>query len=130
MPKHTPLARNLRRNQTEAEKRLWYKLRDRRFLGLKFKRQQTVEGYIGDFVCFEKRLVIELDGGQHAEMLDYDAKRTEFLEARGFLVKRYWNNDVMTNMDGVLQDITHTLEASNTLTPALSLQGEGEERIL
>lgn len=120
--KLTPLARKLRTTQTESEMRMWEQLRGRRFMGLKFRRQVPIENYIADFICFERAVIVELDGGQHADN-DNDRMRTEILEGRGFLVKRYWNNEVMENMDGVLMDLQATL---NTLTPALSLEGEGE----
>lgn len=124
--KLTPLARTLRTDQTEAEMRMWMQLRNRRFMNLKFRRQVPIESYIVDFVCFEKSVIVELDGGQHAENKN-DRTRTEILEGRGFLVKRYWNNEVMENMDGVLMDLAAVL---NTLTPALSLKGEGEGDVL
>ena len=104
--RHTDLARKLRLDQTDAEKRLWDQLRGRRFLGLKFKRQVPIEGYIADFYCEQEKLIIELDGGQHADAQEYDTKRTSVLEQAGFRVLRYWNNDVHENLDGVLMDIT------------------------
>lgn len=115
----TPLARNLRTNQTEAEKIVWSRLRNRQFMNLKFKRQVPIEGYVVDFLCQERGIIVELDGGQH-EGSKIDQMRTEILESCGFLVKRYWNNDVMKNIDGVLVDLQGAL---NTLTPTLS-QGE------
>lgn len=121
MLKLTQIARSLRSNQTEAEKLLWSKLRNRQFMNLKFRRQVAMEGYVVDFACFERRLIIELDGGQHNESAK-DRDRSDVLESKGFIVKRYWNNDVMNNLEGVFRDLTDTL---NTLTPALSLEGEG-----
>jgi very-short-patch-repair endonuclease len=115
----TPLAQNLRTNQTEAEKIVWSRLRNRQFMNLKFKRQVPIEGYVVDFLCQERGIIVELDGGQH-EGSEADQMRTEILESSGFLVKRYWNNDVMKNIDGVLVDLQCAL---NTLTPTLS-QGE------
>ena len=121
MSKLTQIARSLRLNQTEAEKLLWSKLRNRQFMNLKFRRQVAIENYVADFVCFERGLIIELDGGQHnGNAADRD--RSVVLESKGFIVKRYWNNDVMNNMEGVFRDLTDTL---NTLTPTLSLEGEG-----
>lgn len=102
-------ARRLRRDQTDAERKLWFRLRDRRLEGLKFRRQVTIASYIVDFCCESARLIVELDGGQHATQQEQDAKRTEALEARGYLVLRFWNNDVLQNMDGVLQSIVDTL---------------------
>jgi very-short-patch-repair endonuclease len=86
-------ARRLRREQTDFERRLWYALRDRRFLAYKFRRQQPIGPYVADFVCFQDKLVIELDGSQHAmpENLAGDRMRTEFLEGEGFRVLRFWN---------------------------------------
>ena len=121
MSRLTQIARSLRSNQTEAEKLLWSKLRNRQFMNLKFRRQVAIENYVADFVCFERGLIIELDGGQHNENAA-DRDRSDVLESKGFIVKRYWNNDVMNNMEGVLCDLTDTL---NTLTPTLSLEGEG-----
>ena len=121
MSRLTQIARSLRSNQAEAEKLLWSKLRNRQLMNLKFKRQVTIENYVADFVCFEKGLIIELDGGQHNDNAK-DCDRSDVLESKGFIVKRYWNNEVMENMKGVVRDLTDTL---NTLTPALSLQGEG-----
>lgn len=122
----TSVSRRLRSEQTDAEKALWLQVRNRRLQGLKFRRQVEIEQYIADFVCFEKRLIVELDGGQHGEdhAIEKDRQRTEFLEGKSFLVMRFWNNEVLKNMEGVLLSI---LEAANTLTPALSLEGEGEE---
>jgi len=125
MVRLTQIARRLRRDQTDAEKLLWSKLRNRQFMGLKFKRQVAIENYVADFVCLERGLIIELDGGQHVEREAQDRMRSDVLEAKGFLVKRYWNNDVLTNMDGVLEDLMATFD---TLTPTLSLQGEGAGR--
>jgi very-short-patch-repair endonuclease len=98
-------AKSLRSNQTEAEARLWYHLRAHRFMGLKFKRQKPVGRYIADFVCWERRLIIELDGGQHAEQVTYDQQRDAWLRSEGYTVLRFWNNDVMHQMDGVLEQI-------------------------
>ncbi len=103
-------ARELRRNQTPEEQVLWRALRNR-FLNVKFRRQWPIGGYIVDFVCFEAKLIVELDGSQHAEEAAraYDAVRTEFLEAAGFTVIRFWNNEVRENLDGVLETIQRNL---------------------
>jgi very-short-patch-repair endonuclease len=98
-------ARNLRRNQTDAERTLWFRLRDRRLGGWKFRRQFPIDRFTVDFFCADAHLIIELDGGQHAIRSVADARRTKILEAMGYLVLRYWNNDVMQNTDGVLEDI-------------------------
>src|SRR5256885_13522969 len=89
------LARELRRNMTEAEKKLWSRLRERQIGNQKFRRQAPLEGYIVDFLCIEKGLVIEVDGGQHAERTAQDKERTEKLEAAGYQVLRFWNPDVL-----------------------------------
>jgi very-short-patch-repair endonuclease len=103
-------ARNLRRNQTHAERTLWFRLRDRRLGGWKFRRQFPIYRFTVDFFCADAHLIIELDGGQHAIRSVADAQRTKILEAMGYLVLRYWNNDVMQNIDGVLGDIYAALE--------------------
>jgi lysyl-tRNA synthetase class 2 len=112
-------ARRLRREQTDAERILWSRLRDRRLNGLKFKRQVPIDRYIADFCCADVRLIVELDGGHHSANEEADAKRTAVLESCGYLVLRYWNNDVTKNLDGVLEDIVATLSRmpSATLTP-------------
>ncbi|MBW8753168.1 MAG: endonuclease domain-containing protein [Sphingomonadales bacterium] len=100
-------ARQLRREMTDAERRIWYLLRDRRFEGWKFRRQVTVGPYVVDFLCHAARLVVEVDGGQHSE--EVDARRTAFLASQGFRVIRFWNNDVLGNTDGVLQALEAAL---------------------
>ena len=119
-------ARALRTHQTEAELRLWYHLRAHRFMDLKFKRQKPMGEYIVDFVCEEHRLIVEIDGGQHqAEQAAYDQQRDAWLRGQGYTVLRFWNNDVMQNLEGVLEKIRCTL----TLSPApLPQVGEGNER--
>jgi very-short-patch-repair endonuclease len=97
-------AKALRANMTEAERRLWYLLRAHRFKEVKFKRQAPIGRYIVDFVSFERRLVVEVDGGQHAES-DADGRRTRWLEDQGFRVVRFWNNEVLNNASGVLDTI-------------------------
>ena len=104
-----PRARKLRKNQTDAEKILWNKLRNRQIDGYKFRRQVPVGAYIVDFICMSVKLIIELDGGQHAEQQDYDQKRTAYLETKSIQVIRFWNNDILTNVDGVLETLTLTL---------------------
>src|SRR6185295_295647 len=92
-------ARKLRRHQTDAERVLWFRLRDRRLNGLKFRRQMPVGNFIVDFCCESARLVVELDGGQHARQTESDSARTADLEKRGYLVLRFWNDDVLRNTD-------------------------------
>lgn len=102
-------ARALRLNMTDAERKLWYALRDRRFAGFKFRRQVPVGPFIADFVCFEERLVIEVDGGQHAESLR-DQRRDRWFSTNGFRVLRFWNNEVLANLEGVMTVIPQTLK--------------------
>jgi very-short-patch-repair endonuclease len=104
-PKLAHYAKRLRKNSTKAEALLWSRLRARQIQGIKFRRQQPVESYIVDFVCFEKRIVIELDGGQHAINKEKDNKRDRFLTENGFKVLRFWDNEVFDNLEGVLEVI-------------------------
>jgi very-short-patch-repair endonuclease len=110
----TSRARRLRKNATEAEAALWRKLRSRSLNGFKFVRQEPIGPYTVDFICREQRLVIEVDGGQHADS-PHDAVRDEWLTSRNYRVMRFWNNDVLTNMAGVLEVIA-TVLAENPLT--------------
>lgn len=106
----TPLARNLRKRSTDAERKLWHHLRNRNLKGFKFRRQVPIENFIADFVCDEAKLMIELDGGQHAEQSAADTQRTSTLEQAGYVVVRYWNNQVLTETTSVLEDILCHLE--------------------
>lgn len=110
-PHLKPLARALKQNMTDAEQRLWYHLRGKRLGGIKFRRQQSIGNYIVDFVSMAHKLVIELDGGQHGEQVDYDAHRTAFLNAEGYRVLRFWNHEVLQQTEAVLEVI---LQACNT----------------
>jgi very-short-patch-repair endonuclease len=94
-------ARKLRKDSTRAESLLWSKLRAKQIAGIKFRRQQPIGYYIVDFVSFEKKIIIELDGGQHAKAKKKDSKRDKFLNENGFTVLRFWNNDIFSNLDGV-----------------------------
>ena len=105
----SPVARRLRVNLTYAEQRLWERLRRKQFNGIHFRRQQPIASYVVDFYCHEARLIIELDGGQHSEQNEKDAARTPELKSLGFHVIRFWNNDVLKNMDGVLERIAEEL---------------------
>ena len=98
------LARNLRKNATIQERRLWNLLKNRQFHNLKFKRQQPIGDYIVDCICKEAKIIIEIDGGQHneAENIEYDKTRTEFLNSLGYKVIRFWNNEIYANIDDVL----------------------------
>lgn len=104
----TPRARRLRSDQTDAEKKLWWRLRNRQIADGKFVRQEPIGSYVCDFVCRERRLVVEVDGGQHADS-EADKLRDRRLETHGYRVMRFWNNDVLKNMDGVLQTIQSAL---------------------
>ena len=98
-------ARSLRKNQTDVEQLVWKHLRNRELYNYKFRRQFPIEPYVADFACLELKLIIELDGGQHACQINYDEQRSLFLEQRGFKVLRFWNNDVIENTVGVLDVI-------------------------
>lgn len=100
----TNKARLLRKNQTNVEQLLWKQLRNKQ-LHYKFRRQFPIEPYITDFACLELKLIIELDGGQHSNQINYDDRRSLFLHQRGFKVIRFWNNDVSENITGVLEAI-------------------------
>jgi very-short-patch-repair endonuclease len=101
-------ARRLRRDSTDAERRLWYRLRSRQISSAKFVRQERIGPYTVDFVCRDRRLIIEVDGGQHATD-PRDAVRDSWLHDRGYRVLRFWNNDVLSNTDGVLEAIAAAL---------------------
>ena len=105
----SPHAAPLRRNATDAEQALWGELRSRRLAGFKFRRQWTIDQYIADFCCLEAGLIVEVDGGQHSP--ERDRIRTGHLRRRGLRIIRFWNNDVLTNLDGVLLVIREALEA-------------------
>jgi very-short-patch-repair endonuclease len=107
------LERRLRQQVTVAETKLWFALRDRRLGGFKFVRQEAIGFYIVDFVCREKKLIVEVDGGQHAENLR-DHVRDRALTAEGYHVLRFWNSDVLKNRDGVLTTIVAKLEELDT----------------
>ena len=107
-------AQRLRREMTAAEHKLWSALRDRQLDGAKFRRQQPIGPFIADFVCQDYRLIVEADGGQHAEN-EADNHRTAFLESKGYRVLRFWNNDILKNLNGVADVI---LAALSTPHPA------------
>jgi len=105
----TARARQLRLSQTEVEKRLWYGIRSRQIEACKFRRQAVIGRYIVDFACFDRQLVIELDGGQHVSTIEDDLRRTAWLNSQGYTLLRFWNNDVIENVDGVLERIAEEL---------------------
>ena len=120
-------AKKLRQDQTEAEKKLWLKLRNRQLGGVKFRRQQFIGPFIVDFACLEHKLIIEIDGGHHGQVInkERDNNRTSWLEQEGYHVIRFWNNDVIQNVDIVLEKIWEVL--NNTSYPNLSSPLKGEE---
>jgi very-short-patch-repair endonuclease len=103
-------ARELRTRAPEAERIMWHHLRNRQLCGFKFRRQMPIQGYFADFACVEAKLIVELDGGQHADQTAYDAKRTEMLGFAGYRVLRFWNNAVMTELGDVLDLIARELQ--------------------
>jgi very-short-patch-repair endonuclease len=103
----TSRSRGLRKNSTDAERKLWSILRSRQLGGFKFRKQVEIDGYVVDFLCAEKRLIIEVDGGQHTP--ERDAPRTAYLESQGFRLIRFWNNEVLENLDGIWTRIEEAL---------------------
>jgi very-short-patch-repair endonuclease len=119
-------ARTLRQGQTEAEDKLWSRVRAKWLQGFKFKRQEPFsERYIADFVCPSRKLIVELDGSQHADDLAYDTLRSRFFESQGYRVVRFWNNDVFLNLDGVLDAIYAALTGPLPGPAGLSLSPRG-----
>jgi very-short-patch-repair endonuclease len=115
-------ARTLRQNMTDAERRVWQILRSRQIKGYKFRRQVPIGRYIGDFVCHEARLIVEIDGGQHHRSSPREAERNRFLQNEGYRILRLWNNEVLRNLDGVHQTIADEL---GRVTPTQSLPHRG-----
>ena len=107
----TSLARELRQRQTEAEKTLWARLRNRQLEGVKFRRQQPIGHYVVDFASLENRIIVEIDGGQHNErgMREKDEERTVWLKSEGYHILRFWNNEILKKVDGVLEVIREAL---------------------
>jgi very-short-patch-repair endonuclease len=128
----TARARELRRKATPAEVLLWRHLRSAA-MGASFRRQHPIGPYFADFCCTSLKIVIELDGGQHADRAEYDAARTAFLERQGFVVLRFWNNDVMEGLDGVCEQIGWLIrqrkwEQANASDPLPASPFQGEEK--
>jgi len=123
----TERSRDLRNNATKAEHTLWAALSNRKLEGVRFNRQVPIGPYICDFVARSAKLVVELDGGQHGEAVEYDEARTRFLVSRGYRVIRFWNNDVFRNLDGVVLTILAALSppAGAGGEEARSAEGEG-----
>ncbi len=102
-------ARKLRRSSTDVERKLWHRIRDKQVEGFRFRRQRPVGRFIVDFICLDARLIVELNGGQHAENVAHDKKRTAFLESLGYRVLRFWNSEVIENIEGVLERLREAL---------------------
>ncbi|MBI3043246.1 MAG: endonuclease domain-containing protein [Betaproteobacteria bacterium] len=108
---NTKRARKLRNHMTEAEQRLWQKLKRRQLATLKFRRQQPIGSFIVDFVCLERRVIVEVDGGQHADRVPDDEQRTCWLQAQGYRVLRFWNNEVLGETEAVVQAIFEAVKS-------------------
>ena len=124
----TKRAQQLRNNATDAEQVLWWRLRGRQLEGFKFSRQIPVGPFICDFLCRERKLIVELDGGQHAASPS-DIRRTAYLEQEGYRVIRFWNNDVLGNVEGVLQTILQALTPDPPPAPSRMREGEIREAV-
>ena len=120
--KYVKLTKKLRKSMTDAERKLWRFLKNKN-LGVKFRRQEPIGNYIVDFVCYERRLIIEIDGGQHCESKE-DRIRDDWLEKKGFKVLRFWNNEVLGNIEGVMEMIKENISPSPHPSPT---RGEGEK---
>lgn len=118
-------ARELRKQQTPAEQQLWQQLRAKRFAGYKFRRQEPIGRYIADFVCFRMKLVIELDGSQHAEQHEHDQNRDAWLEEQGFTVLRFWNHEWASQAEAVMDAIWLALNEKHPLPNPSPIKGEG-----
>lgn len=122
-------SRALRKAMSEAEKRLWMHLRRGQLKGCRFRRQHPYGFYVLDFVCLEAKLVIEVDGGQHLQQMDRDARRTAWLEQRGFRILRFWNHEVVSEIEAVKAVIEHALHLdAQPPSPPSPSEGEGVKR--
>jgi very-short-patch-repair endonuclease len=124
--KLTDLAKNLRKQSTDTEQALWRHLRAKRLHGFKFKRQQPIGNYIVDFVCFERKVIIELDGGQHAQedQMRKDQERDNWFKRQGYEVLRFWDNEVLKNTRGALEVILEKCLNNPPLNPLPSREGK------
>jgi len=102
---------------TDAEQALWQRIRNGQLYGARFRRQAMIGRFIADFACFTPKIVVELDGGQHAEQIAYDEERTRWLTSEGFSVLRFWNNDVLSNLDGVVESVAAALGGKSESRP-------------
>jgi very-short-patch-repair endonuclease len=126
--KPTTTARNLRKRLTDTERFLWSQLRARQIEGCKFRRQTPIGKYIVDFVCHEQRVIVEVDGGQHSENTEQDSIRDKWFGEQGYKILRFWNNEVLTNIEGVLEVIRDNCKSHPPLNPLPSR--EGKEKVL
>ena len=133
LPMPDQFARVLRSNATPAERVLWQQLRLLKSEGRHFRRQVPIAGFVADFACHSAKVIVELDGGQHADAISYDERRTAILARHGYKVLRFWNNDVLEALEGVMDRIRHEVKlptaffhAGATPTPGPSPQGGGE----
>lgn len=120
-------ARMLRKDSTEAETILWKHLKSRQFCGMKFRRQETIGKFIADFVCFEEKIIIELDGKPHETQKERDAERDEWLKGQGFRVLRFWNKEVLNDAASVLQKIKALLPPRPVMGEGVGGEGSGGE---
>src|SRR5438132_438394 len=120
-----PFARTLRKASTDAETKLWQALRARQLAGWKFRRQVPIGPYIADFVCLDAKLIVELDGGQHAERQSYDEDRTGFLQSVGFVLLRFWDHEVLVDLEAVLEQLLRSLPSGHPHPNPLPPAGEG-----
>ena len=118
------IARKLRKQSTDAELRLWYYLRAKRTLSLKWRRQHPIPPYVADFYCHKAKLVVEIDGGQHE--VDMDSRRTAYIRSQGIEVIRFWNHDVLSKTEAVMDEILRVVQI-RTLSPNPSPGGRGEQ---
>ena len=124
---HRGRAKALRRDMTNAERFLWFMLRGHRFVGLSFRRQVPIGPFIVDFVCQQQRLIVEIDGGQHAAGPTRDQQRDEWLRSKGYRVLRFWNMEVLRNRPGVLQTIVEAVHLKLPPSLSLPLKGGGDQ---
>jgi len=119
MNKQIENSRYLRKNMTVQERKLWNIIRNRQFFGYRFRRQFSIGDYIVDFICREKKIIIEIDGSQHNENenISYDKLRTEYLNANGYKVIRFWNNEVDNNLSGVYEKLKQDFDVKDIITP-------------
>ena len=119
MTGRTDRSRELRTGSTDAERALWRALRMKQVTGYRFRRQVPIGRYFADFVCLNARLIVEVDGGQHASQIEKDTERTAWLEAEGFIVLRFWNNEVFQQTNAVVEEIRRWLEERGHPHPSL-----------